>query len=273
MLEAFSSVLNNYKNKIKNPFFGTFVGVWLIRNWILVYSIFSFDKEYKMQNKIDYINKYFEKKLFWNEFIINVCISFSVLGITYLLLAGSRVLTDFYYKILEPKIIVYFDKNAILTQTEKIKLEKKITLLTSKNNIIVEELSQSENSFRIQTNKIEKLTKKIETDENLYLDKLKLSNEKIKLLEERNLFFLELEDYFEEIIVSLNREQKLAIIGFTKKLKEQSTPFLVKQEIFINNGFVVQSQIKSNATNSSFSFYGNLFIKYCKVKIDNNTFI
>jgi len=104
MTEHIFSFLDSYKSKIRNPFIGTMISVWLIRNWKIVYAIFAFDDDKTMEWKIKYISAYFSKIYFWDEFIDVIGIGLLSLLFTFLLLAASRVMTDFYYKIVESGI-------------------------------------------------------------------------------------------------------------------------------------------------------------------------
>lgn len=132
MTEILTSIFDNYKSKIRNPFFGTIATVWLIRNWVIVFALFNFDKSCTMQNKINYILNYFSKIDFWTEFWINIKIAFATLLITFMLLAISRFITDLYFKIVEPRIIIFLDKKRVFTQIEKTRLENRILSLNRK---------------------------------------------------------------------------------------------------------------------------------------------
>lgn len=144
MTDHIFSFLDSYKSKIRNPFIGTMISVWLIRNWIIVYAIFTFDNNKTMEWKINYIKNYFSKISFWSEFIDVIGIGLLSLLFTFLLLAVSRVMTDFYYKIVESGIIIKIDKNAIFTSTDKEKLEKRLVSLTEKIEKQNDALSKAE---------------------------------------------------------------------------------------------------------------------------------
>lgn len=63
-----------------------------------------------MQDKINFIADYFGKQIFWLEVIKIVAASLLVLLFTFSLMAISRGITDFYYKIVEPYIVTEIDK-------------------------------------------------------------------------------------------------------------------------------------------------------------------
>lgn len=49
--EAWDSFKENIKERVTNPFLGTFVLVWIVHNWKVVYAFFFFDKEYNLEKK------------------------------------------------------------------------------------------------------------------------------------------------------------------------------------------------------------------------------
>lgn len=49
------SFKDNFREKHRNPLLGTYLLVWLFRNWELLFTLFNFDKEKKLQDKIEFI--------------------------------------------------------------------------------------------------------------------------------------------------------------------------------------------------------------------------
>ena len=64
MIDKITSIFDNYSGKIKNPFIGTIISVWLIHNWRIPFALFNFDKECTMIDKINFIADYFGKQIF-----------------------------------------------------------------------------------------------------------------------------------------------------------------------------------------------------------------
>lgn len=208
MLEAFTSFLNNYKSKIRNPFFGTLASVWLFRNWKVVYALFNFDEKYSMHYRINYIQNYFSKKDFWEEFVINILVTFLVLIITYILFAVSRFLTDLYYKICEPKIITFIDQKAIFTSADKSKLESRITLLNNKIERQNDAILRHESSNQILNTKNTDLQTEINKSQLELSDSIINYEEKFKILENKNIPASKVINYFDDIIKGLNKSLK-----------------------------------------------------------------
>ncbi|MNX79545.1 hypothetical protein D3C86_1111760 [compost metagenome] len=113
-----------------------------------------------MDNKIKFIQDYFNEKKYFDEIWTNVWISFVVLFVTYLLLAISRGLTDLYYKRVEPWIIGIMDSKAIYTMEDKKTLESKNYLLEKKLKTKEEDLLRHLGDNQNLKSNIELQTKK-----------------------------------------------------------------------------------------------------------------
>jgi len=167
MTDHIVSFFDNYKSKIRNPFIGTMISVWIIRNWVVLYALLSFDNNRTMEWKIKFISDYFLTVYFWGEFWHVIGISFFSLLITFILLGISRGLTDFYYKIIEPFIVTKIDKGQIFTKKDKKTLENRIAFLDSKLEKVVDAVYKAE-----EIN--EKLQLKLQETEKLHSQELEL---------------------------------------------------------------------------------------------------
>lgn len=151
MSDYFSSLLDNFKTRVTNPFLGTLAGVWIIRNWEIIYALFNFDDDCLMNEKILFIKSYFSKLNFYSELVKNLWISMGILLLTYCLLGISKSIVEFYYKILEKKIIVWIDKNAILTKEEANDFQNKIDNLY----LAIEKAKKSEGMYEVDNQRLE----------------------------------------------------------------------------------------------------------------------
>lgn len=145
MKDTWNSLKENIKERGTNPFLGTFVIVWIANNWQVVYSFFYFDKDWKLEHKIQYFNNYWENKSFFWNLISVAAITVGILIVTYLFLAISRYLADsfenrvipFIKRISKGKIVSSEIHEAALERIsfleEKAEIERK-----AKNSIIQE---------------------------------------------------------------------------------------------------------------------------------------
>lgn len=193
----------NVKDKISNPFFGTLIFVWLVRNWDLVYSIFNFDKDYPLQNRISYIQAYINAKSIFEEVLINIGLTLILIVAGYLLiiltrsistLAEFRIMPFLTQKIISNKVVFreqyeetsrerdeYSERyeqqriqvRELSKQFDEISenFKKQSELVTMQTS----EINKLEEERKLQTNQIEKQNREIEDlkkDSRLKEDKL-----------------------------------------------------------------------------------------------------
>lgn len=112
------SFSDNFKEKTKNPFLGTYLLVWLIRNWDLIYSLLNFDSNLRLKDKITFVNDYYNKTDFVENLLINIYWSFGLLILTYLLVNISRFIVNLSEKRLTPWIYKITDSKSIVLKEE-----------------------------------------------------------------------------------------------------------------------------------------------------------
>lgn len=108
------SFRDNFKEKSTNPFLGTYVFVWAVRNWVLIYTLFNFDNNTKLAEKVDFIQQYYSDNNFYYGVLCNILWALAVLILTYTLLNISRFIvntsekrvTPWGYKITDSKSVV-----------------------------------------------------------------------------------------------------------------------------------------------------------------------
>jgi hypothetical protein len=126
-----NSLRDNLIQKATNPFLGTFAIVWIVRNWKFVYSLFYFDSTFKLNDRINTISEYFKDYDFWS-FLVTVLLTLLVMLFTYAMLNISRLIVNFFDKIVSPQIYKLTDKSSIVLKSDYQKLEQQISLLEIK---------------------------------------------------------------------------------------------------------------------------------------------
>ena len=131
--DFFVSFKENLQTKSSNPFLGTYVIIWCIRHWELVYSFFFFDAKSTRTEKIKIISDYYADKNLVEDILINIGIALIVLIVTYSLMNLSRFIVDIFEKKVKPWVSKFTDKNSIVlkevhdaVKTEKNDLEIKL---------------------------------------------------------------------------------------------------------------------------------------------------
>ena len=155
--QSIDSVINNFKDKIKNPFLGTYIFVWLIRNWDLAFTLFNFDKGISLEKKIETINTYFIENSFISGVFINIALTFLVLVITYVLLNISRGIVNMFEKQLKPWVYEKTDKSSIVLK------EDFEILKNERDNLLLRISEERDSKSRIEI-ELKKFQDKIEVN-------------------------------------------------------------------------------------------------------------
>ncbi|OXA83479.1 hypothetical protein B0A56_01445 [Flavobacterium columnare NBRC 100251 = ATCC 23463] len=181
------SFTDNLKEKTRNPFLGTYLLVWLIRNWELIYTLFNFDNDCNLNEKKEFIFSYYKKNDFITNLFTNILWSFGLLILTYALLNLSRFIVNLFEKKLTPWIYKVTDSNSIV-------LKETYDKLKSENNILELNLEKErESKGRLQI-EISKLEKKIE-DSNSFTNSISVeNNEQNKIGDETELMFKKIKE-------------------------------------------------------------------------------
>ena len=136
ILDSVSSFIENLKSKVSNPFFGTLIAVWTVRNWKLIYGLFIFDEDCLMSDKFEFVSNHFKDKNIFSELWINIIITFGLLILGYTLLIISRFLANLVEHRITPNINRVAASNLVANKDILIELE--IQLLKKTNDLINE---------------------------------------------------------------------------------------------------------------------------------------
>jgi hypothetical protein len=180
------SFTDNFKEKTRNPFLGTYLLVWLIRNWELIYTLFNFDSNFNLKDKKEFIFSYYKENQFVPNLFTNILWSIGLLILTYLLLNLSRFIVNLFEKKLTPWIYKVTDSNSIVLKEiyDKLKSENYILELNlekereSKGKLQIE-ISKLENKLEEFHNSINSIDKE-NPEQNKIEDEIALMFKKIK---------------------------------------------------------------------------------------------
>lgn len=198
---SINSILDNLKEKVTNPFFGTFIVVWLIRNWDLVYTVFNFEDNASLYNKKKFIGDYFHNKnIFW-EFFLNFLISLGLLLIGYLFVIISRMILNVVYHNFIPYL------NNKLVSKLVVNKERFDTVKKTRDEYFQKILDMEEERVALEQSNTMTKTKNIELESRL--SNLNLANDdlvyKNREFEEKN---ITLELQLNNIVTSENELSK-----------------------------------------------------------------
>ncbi len=237
--ELYDSFKDNVKERTTNPFLGTLAIVWLIKNWVLVYSLFYFDAKLTLDKRLAYIEAYFDLQSFWLNLSIVVGITVVLLILTYLFLAISRLIANFNDTTVVPWIYKITDKSSVVKKTEYILLLEK-----------VRELEQ-----RVETERIAKISAFQERDQ---LELRLLENGKqVKIPEEPD----DSISQYLKIIKTTPQDQLDKIIVAIRRMAYFSNKSEGIMEL-LKHGFVKANSTHSDSTRYEFTEEGDRFVKW-----------
>lgn len=257
--DTLNSAFDNLKERTTNPFLGTLVIVWIVKNWKLVYSLFYFDGSFKLKDRLQYISSYFSERSFIGNMIIVVLITLALMVITYFLLTVSRLLTDFYEKIVIPGVSKLTDKSSVVLKTEY--------------NKVLEEMRRLEE--RLEQERQARFTAQNERDES--------DNKLAKLVAERNSSDLAMSTTLEKVpnpsfirlankvkqILTIDQFNDLltSIVGGALLSEDDMLKILLRENIVIPGG---RTGI-DNSRNYKLTEHGKDFANYWNNSTENIT--
>jgi hypothetical protein len=198
------SFKDSFKDKVKNPFLGTYFLVWLIRNWDLIFTLFNFDKGTTLENKTSIITIYLKDNPFFEGLGINILYTFLFLIITYVLLNISRAIVNLFEKQLKPWVYKLTDKSSIV-------LKEYLELIRSERDSLLIRIGDERDSKSRVELELKKLQEEIKNS-NLVKSqapKRPIQKEDYNQLENlrRDFIDLDLLDDFREIILRIRENR------------------------------------------------------------------
>ena len=163
--DIFFSFRDSMREKTSNPFLATYFIVLAIRNWDLIFTLFNFNPDSTLGEKISIVKGYYFSKNIIDELLVNILWTFGALIITYLLLNASRVIVTLSEKRLKPWIYSKIYTSAIvmkdtyeIVRNQRDELQIRLNQEREAKSILESEIKNLEESnrenLRIQAEKV-----------------------------------------------------------------------------------------------------------------------
>ncbi len=221
-MKIIESFVDNIKQKTTNPFFGTLILVWLVRNWELVYTLFNFDNDCTLSDKKQFIRDYYVSKFFWKELLLNIGIALCLMILGYILIVITRVFVNWIDHKIVPELNLKFVSKLVVSNTrfeesEKLRIDNYNALLIERENL---------NKLEVKINELKATISKLDLDlagaymgnSNLTTEKAEINKKYNEVLEERT----NIEKAFSEQLNDLNiLKMKLNLVDSLSKAKQQ----------------------------------------------------
>ncbi len=114
-IQLFDAVKDNVVQKVRNPFLGTLIIVWIFHNYSNLYGLIFSSYHKTFCEKMVYLDNLFSPLTFIGNLIICILVSLIVLIVTYILLTLSRFIVDSYENIILP-VVKKWTKGKIYTE-------------------------------------------------------------------------------------------------------------------------------------------------------------
>lgn len=254
------SFRDNFKEKTRNPFLGTYLIVWIIRNWELIYTLFNFDENYKLQDKIDFIKTYYSEQSFIGNLLTTVLWAFGLLILTYLLLSISRLITNFSEKQITPLIYKITDsKSIVLKETyEKLRIEN------SRIETQLEKERENKKRLMLEISELEKTIDDINSKDGKENEIAEQSINTISLENEVDVLFNKIKSkkLIEEFIEIVNRIGESEEGWINNEYWGESTNY------FVRLGLLSSGKSEQNYSELSLTTVGEKVLRRSRLEID-----
>lgn len=207
-----SSLSDNFKNRFRDPFLGTFLVVWLVHNAEFLFWLFSFEDGFELDVKLNRLFGYFKENPFGWNLLQDVGWTFLVLISTFFLKGIGLILKELYEEKAVKEIQVLLKSSKVVAKTKYDRLEQERDQLeeryekTRKEKIEAQgEHSKMETEFISLTNDLKKTESKF-----VHLDNRnkELYDELGTLRKETEKEYKNLESQFKKINDLLEKERE-----------------------------------------------------------------
>lgn len=164
-MDWFNNVKDTVRDRIKGAFGGTFILLWFIINWEIVYILFNFDSECTMNDKIAKIEEYIAESYPWKLLLKPMLFTLVSIVVYNVLNSISFTVISLFKLKVQPPILEWLDKDTVVERERHDILEKQFKELNSKydeekanfikNNDIVQNLENENNQLIIKVDTLQ----------------------------------------------------------------------------------------------------------------------
>lgn len=205
ILKVFKSAKDLTGDRIRNPLFGTYIVVWIVRNWELIYSLIYFDGRNTLADRITYIKNHFKDVTLLEELFSTLGITFAVIISSYLLLNLARLIANFSELKIKPFIDMTVDSKSVVTKERFNAMQVQRDELQSSVDRIRNSLSMAESN----------VVQKISEIDSLQSDIVKLGESEKAIRSDRDNFRNEIRELETEKEVLLLNDDSLRVVLVT----------------------------------------------------------
>lgn len=225
-MEVINSFFSNIKDKLTNPYFGTLILVLIGHHWELWYTLFNFDSDCTLQDKIIFVKSYIDDNLAFPLFLIDVFQAVIFMFLGYLIIVGTRSLVLWVEfglmpmitgKIINKNVVRRSEYDEVVKERESYfdQYEEQRKSLREFSKTIdeqTEQLKQKDKSLLDQSDKITKTVKELDFNKkkledlvinnNKTIHELELNKQTFNVLKNENEIKIKYIEFFSNIFFS-----------------------------------------------------------------------
>lgn len=265
-MEIINSFFTNIKDKLTNPFFGTLILVLIIHHWQLWFSIFNFDTDCTLEDKIRVIKMYAENKLTFKLLMYDVFQAVIFMFIGYLVILGTRSLVMWVEFGLMPFITKRIVNKNVVRKSEYDDVVKE-------REEYFDQYEEQRKNVRIFSKTIDEQTQQIKLkDENLLeqsiaisksIEELEITNKKLENLKSQNNIQIQKTNELSALLNNFQKENEIKIkqVEIYKNLffSQESKSFYSTIDKFPPEIIDKVKELKNENKWGTFKYVGNFF--------------
>lgn len=122
VIKFMESTYDVFKDRLKNPFFGTLLVVWILRNREFLFNLL-FNENYNSEKTLNLLHSHFEGSQAIISLLTTIAYSLLLLALFYGALNLSRFVLEFSETTIKPKVSKIFSGNNIVSKEEYSRIE------------------------------------------------------------------------------------------------------------------------------------------------------
>lgn len=142
-----SSLLDNLRQKFTNPFLGTFILVWIVHNWRLVFSFFNFDERTNLERKMKVISYYYDSAFSIENLAVSAAITLGVLIASFIGINIARIIVETSERIIKPAILKIASSSKVVERKDLEAVEDALKVWVGKHAKEVTEKNTIQNQY------------------------------------------------------------------------------------------------------------------------------
>lgn len=152
---VFTGLFNKVKDKVEdytvekvsNPFWSTYIVVWLIRHWELWFSLLNFDSKETRLDKVKFIKEFYNQNGIFSDIGINLCWTIGVMIAVLSIKLITRSIVLFFERVLQPFIDKWIDRSLVVDKNRLLELKRKTQKLEGEKDSLEKKVRDLESTL------------------------------------------------------------------------------------------------------------------------------